>query len=81
MEPERTTTMGEGESLRRERNFQRVKAVLRMRAKERVWERRAWGLPKREVREGIVGMFLRVFDWCREVGLAVDGPFVCGSRM
>ena len=43
MDPERTTTIGDLESERRERVFQSMKAVLRMRAKLRVWVRRAWG--------------------------------------
>lgn len=44
MDPERTTTMGEGESVARERVFQSMKAVLRTRAKLRVCVRRRRGL-------------------------------------
>lgn len=54
MLPERTTTMGEGEEVRRERDFQSMKAVERTRAKLRSWERRVRGEEVREVRFSIV---------------------------
>lgn len=78
MEPERTTTMGDLLSERRERDFHSVKAVLRIRAKERVWVMRAWGL--REEREGMltvirwggywvgIGVWAWVGLWVADVG-------------
>jgi hypothetical protein len=49
MEPDSTTTIGEEESVVTERPFQSMNAVLRTRAKFRIWVRswRGW----REVRE------------------------------
>jgi len=54
MLPERTTTIGEGESVATERPFQSMNAVERMRAKLRTWEAicRGW----RVVRLNILGV-------------------------
>lgn len=61
MEPERTTTMGEGESVARERVFQSMKAVLRIRVKLRAW-RASWRGEPREL--NIVVVFGEA--WCVE---------------
>lgn len=57
MDPERTTTMGEEESVATERPFQSMNAVLRTRAKFRIWVKswRGW----REVREENIVSVLR----------------------
>ncbi len=47
--------MGEGEEVRRESNFQSMKAVERTSAKLRSWERRVRGEEVRVVRFSIVG--------------------------
>ncbi len=48
MLPERTTTMGDGESVATESPFHSMKAVERTRAKLRTWVRACRGLPKLE---------------------------------
>ena len=69
MLPDRTTTMGEGELVATERPFQSMNAVLRIRAKLRVWVRswRGWrvenivvwgGVGRREEGEEIGGVVM-----------------------
>ena len=48
MLPERTTTIGEGESVTTDRPFHNMKAVERTRAKLRTWVRDCRGLPRAE---------------------------------
>lgn len=47
MEPDRTTTMGEGEFVATERPFQSMNAVARISAKLRIWERSCRGFRRR----------------------------------
>jgi hypothetical protein len=73
MDPERTTTIGEEEFVVMERPFQSMNAVLRTRAKFRIWVKswRGW----RDVREeNMLGDFFEVCvrDGCRGCVWKVD---------
>ena len=59
MEPERTTTMGEEESVVMDRPFQSMNAVLSTRAKFRIWVR-SWRGWSEEREENIVAVLGRV---------------------
>lgn len=62
MLPERTTTIGEDESVMTERPFQSMKAVERTRAKLRTWAASWRGcMPERE--ESIVVVVVVVVEW------------------